>query len=121
MPYNKNMKKLELLPEKISDILSEKLSNPNCIFVFPTDTVMNSWIDWIVLNPSKSGCDAVPFERFIAWDNFKGTYVAAEQAGKSVIPSILRKFFVSDLIARIAQKPVAELLQVLINPADEYA
>ena len=121
MPYNKNMKKLELLPEKISDILSEKLSNPNCIFVFPTDTVMNSWIDWIVLNPSKSGCDAVPFERFIAWDNFKGTYVAAEQAGKSVIPSILRKFFVSDLIARNAQKPVAERLQVLINPADEYA
>ena len=89
MPYNKNMKKLDLLPEKISDILSEKLSNPNCIFVFPTDTVMNSWIDWIVLNPSKSGCEAVPFERFIAWDNFKGTYVAAEQKGKSVIPSIL--------------------------------
>ena len=115
------MKKLSLVPEKISDVLSEKLSKPDCIFVFPTDTVMNSWIDWIVLNPSKSGCDAVPFERFIAWDNFKGTYVAAEQAGKSVIPSILRKFFVSDLIARNAQKPAPERLQVLINPSDEYA
>lgn len=115
------MKKLELLPEKISSILAEKLSTPDCIFVFPTDTVMNSWIDWIVLNPSKSGCEAIPFERFIAWDNFKGTYVAAEQTGKSVIPSILRKFFVSDLIARNALKPEAERLQVLINPSDEYA
>ena len=115
------MKKLELLPEKICDVLVEKLCNPNSIFVFPTDTVMNSWIDWIVLNPEKSGHEAVPFERFIAWDNFKGTYVAAEQEGKSVIPSILRKFFVSDLIARNARKPVSERLQVLINPADEYA
>ncbi len=115
------MKKLELLPEKISDILSEMISHQDCIFVFPTDTVMNSWIDWIVLHPEKSGCDAVPFERFIAWDNFKGTYVAAEQTGKSVIPSILRKFFVSDLIARNAQKPVSQRLQVLINPDDEFA
>ena len=115
------MRKIELDPEKIGNILSEKLSSPDCIFVFPTDTVMNSWIDWIILNPSKSGCEAVPFERFIAWDNFKATYVQAQMEGKSVIPSILKKFFVSDLIAKNAEKPEAERLQVLINPKDEFA
>ena len=115
------MKKHELLPEKISSILCEKLTSTNCIFVFPTDTVMNSWIDWIILHPESSGCEAVPFERFTAWDNFKGTYVQAQMQGKSVIPSILRKFFVSDLIARNAAKTPDQRLQVIINPCDEYA
>ena len=115
------MRKIELFPENIGSVLAEKLKNPDCIFIFPTDTVMNSWIDWIVLNPQKSGCEAVAFERFMAWDNFKGTYLAAQQEGKSVIPSILRKFFVSNLIARNSQKPAGERLQVLINPSDLFA
>ena len=66
-----------LYPENISSIFVKHLSEPNTVFVFPTDTVMNSWIDWIVTNPDKSGFDAVPFEGFIAWDNFKGSYLSA--------------------------------------------
>lgn len=115
------MKKLELYPENISEVLCSNLSDNNCIFVFPTDTVMNSWIDWIILHPEKSGVEAVAFERFIAWDNFKGAYVQAKQEGKSAVPSILKKFFVSDFIFRNSQKTEKERLQVIINPQDEFA
>lgn len=115
------MQKIEIRPEEIPAVLCENLSDDKTIFVFPTDTVMNSWIDWIVLNPDKSGMDAVAFERFCAWDTFKGKYVQEEKEGYSVIPPILRKFFVSDLIARNAAKPEKDRLQVIINPKDEYA
>ena len=115
------MQKIEIRPEEISAVLCENLSDDKTIFVFPTDTVMNSWIDWLIMNPHKSGVDAVAFERFCAWDTFKGKYVQAKKEGYTVIPSILRKFFVSDLIARNAQKPENERLQVIINPKDEYA
>lgn len=115
------MQKLEILPENIADLLCDYLKNEKTIFVFPTDTVMNSWIDWIVMNPDKSGMDAVAFERFCAWDTFKGKYIQAKKEGYTVIPSILRKFFVSDLIARNAAKAEKERLQVIINPENEYA
>ena len=115
------MQKLEIQPENIADILCDYLKNAKTVFVFPTDTVMNSWIDWIVMNPDKSGMDAVAFERFCAWDTFKGKYIQAKKEGYTVIPSILRKFFVSDLIARNAAKAEKERLQVIINPENEYA
>ena len=115
------MKKIEISPEQISTVLCNNIKQDSTIFVFPTDTVMNSWIDWLILNPKESGVEAVPFERFCAWDNFKGKYVQAQKQGYNVIPSILRKFFVSDLIAKNAQKQKNERLQVIINPEDEYA
>ena len=115
------MTKISLSPDKISDILCKYISDKNTIFIFPTDTVMNSWIDWLVLNPDKSGVDAVAFEHFLAWDNFKGQYVQAKKEGFSAVPSILRKFFVSDLIYKNAQKPKGERFQVIINPEEDFA
>ena len=115
------MTKISLSPDKISDILCKYISDKNTIFIFPTDTVMNSWIDWLVLNPEKSGVEAVAFEHFLAWDNFKGQYVQAKKEGFSAVPSILRKFFVSDLIYKNAQKPKGERFQVIINPEEDFA
>ena len=115
------MKKLELLPDKIFSVLCENIKDPHCIFIFPTDTVMNSWIDHLILNPDTSGVEALPFERFIAWDNFKGSYIQAKKEGYTAVPSILRKFFVSDIIARNAEKDEKDRLQVIINPKNEFA
>lgn len=115
------MTTLPLYPENISSIFIKNLSNPNAVFVFPTDTVMNSWIDWIVTHPDQSGFDAVPFERFIAWDNFKGSYLSAEKAGTTVIPTLLKQLFVHDLIQKNAEKPEDQRLKVVINHKDEFA
>ena len=115
------MTKIELAPGKIADILCKYISDKNTVFIFPTDTVMNSWIDWLVLHPEKSGVEAVAFENFLAWDNFKGKYVQAKKEGFSAVPSILRKFFVSDLIYRNSKKPKEERFQVIINPEEDFA
>lgn len=110
-----------LSPNDIGKTLAKHLCDSSTIFVFPTDTVMNSWIDWIVTNPTISGCDAIPFERFIAWDNFKSSYLCASENGKEVIPTLLKQLFVHDLIKRNAEKTEAERFKVIINPDDNYA
>ena len=115
------MKEIKLPPEHISEILIKNLPDKNCIFIFSTDTVMNSWIEYLITHPELSNTEAIPLERFIAWDNFKGKYLRAEESGKSTIPSILKKLFVLDLISKNAAKPKEERFQVIINPDDEYA
>lgn len=115
------MKEILLNPKDLPKIISNNLPDSNTIFVFSTDTVMNSWIDWIILNPEISGTDAVPFERFIAWDNFKRDYLSISKEGLTAVPSLLRKLFVHNLIQQNAQKNINERFQVIINPQDEYA
>ena len=114
------MKEIKLSPEKLPQLLSEYIKDKNCIFIYPTDTAMNSWIEFLIINPELSGTDAIPLERFIAWDNFKGKYLRAEENGKKAIPSILRKLFVLDLISRNSSKPKEQRFQVIINPDDKY-
>lgn len=115
------MKTISLYPQNISKILKENISDSNKIFVFATDTVMNSWIDWIITHPQESGTDAVPFERFIAWDTLKRDYINVKQENLTTIPTLLRQFFVNDLIEKNAAKPKENRLQVLINPDDQMA
>ena len=106
-------KVLSVAPEKLSDIFKQYLPDPNVLFVFSTDVVMNSWVDWCVCHEEESGVAAVPLERFISWDKFKGAYASAEQADKNVIPSLLRKIFVSNLIRRNAEE---KFFKKIINP-----
>lgn len=115
------MNKIELNPDRISEIFKDNLLQENTYFVFATDTVMNSWIDWIVTHPELSGTDAVPFEKFIAWDKFKNQYLSASQKNKTAIPTLLRQLFVNDLIQKNAEKPKDQRLKVIINPDDELA
>jgi len=97
----------------IQNCLIENLKNKNAYFIFSTDVVKNSWIDWIVMNPQISGTCTVSLDRFVAWDNFKSSFVSSSQEGKCVIPSLLRKFFVRDLIRQNSQSPV---FKRIINP-----
>ena len=103
-------------PHNIEEIFTRFLPDERNIFVFSTDVVMNSWIDWCVTHEKESGVSAVPLERFISWDKFKGSYVSASEPGKSPVPALLRKLFVRDLIQKNAKKP---FFTKIINP--EYA
>lgn len=110
-------KKFFLSPDELSSFFKKELANPDTVFVFSTDVVMNSWIDWCITHPEESGTDAVPLERFMAWDKFKGEAVRAKEEGKASIPSILRKFFVRSLIAENADSPdEAPIFKKIINP-----
>ena len=100
-------------PEQLQTIFKQYLPDPNVLFVFSTDVVMNSWVDWCVCHEEESGVTAVPLERFVSWDKFKGQYASAEQKDKNVIPSLLRKIFVSNLIRRNAEE---KFFQKIINP-----
>lgn len=102
--------------EELENIFSRYLPDANNYFVFSTDVVKNSWIDWCVLNPEKSGVSAVAMERFLAWDFFKSEFITEEQKDgniKNCIPAILRKVFVQNIIQENAKSP---FLKKLINP-----
>lgn len=101
-------------PENLSLIFKKYLPDPNVIFVFSTDVVMNSWIDWCVVNPEISGVDAVPLERFTAWDKFKSSFATSSQKGKTAIPAVLRKVFVNNLLRQNALNP---FFKKIINPS----
>ena len=104
---------LSVAPEQLQTIFKQYLPDPSVIFVFSTDVVMNSWVDWCVCHEEESGVSAVPLERFVSWDKFKGEYVSASEPEKSAVPALLRKLFVQDLIRRNAQSP---FFKKIINP-----
>lgn len=112
------MKKREIEPYQIADILKENLHDKSAYFVFATDVVLNSWAEWCVRNPEKSGVRAVSLERFLAWDTFKENYATAEQTGKQSIPAVLRKIFVHNLIAENKEcaKNGKPLFKSIIHP-----
>ncbi len=105
-----------LSPKDMADIFTRFLPDEHNIFVFPTDVVMNSWIDWCITHEKESGVSALPLERFISWDKFKGNYVSASEPGKTAVPALLRKFFVRNLIQENAENP---FFAKIINP--DYA
>lgn len=115
------MNKIDLHPDQIPDFLINQVKSSETVFIFSTDTVMNSWIEFLITHPETTGTDVLPLERFMAWDNFKRNYLRAEETGLTTIPSILRKLFILDLISKNAKKNKNERFQVIINPEDEYA
>lgn len=104
-------------PKELPVFFKEALCDQNNIFVFSTDVVKNSWVDWCITHPEESGVEAVSLERFTAWDKFKGEVVRGKEEDKASIPSILRKFFVSSLISQNAACPDGNtIFKKIINP-----
>ena len=122
------MKRIELEPARIADVLKENLKHKDTIFVFSTDVALVSWAEWCVKNPQASGVKAVALERFIAWDTFKEKYAVAKESGRHAVPAGLRKVFVRNLIEENAAgvrsgKPI---FKSIVNPqfaddADSFA
>lgn len=77
--------------------LEENISDPNTIFVFPTQTAAQLWAEkFITVSTTK----AVAMERFTAWDSFKGNSIKSKKQNKTSIPSILRKVFATTLMEK---------------------
>ena len=107
------MKKIELA--SIETFFKEHITDRNACFVFPTDVVAQSWADWCVVD-SHTSVNSVALDRFIAWDKFKGSFLAANLVEHTAIPSLLRQFFVYDIIEQNKKSPI---FKKIIRP--EYA
>ena len=122
------MKRIELEPALIEDVLRENLDREDVVFVFPTDIALTSWAEHCVKDPCASSVKAVALERFIAWDTFKETYAVAKETGRHAVPAPLRKVFVRNLIeenaaAVLSGKPI---FKSIVHPrfageADSFA
>ncbi|WP_407428456.1 PD-(D/E)XK nuclease family protein [Treponema sp.] len=86
----------------IQSLLTEQISNQNCVFVFPTDIACQKWADWVIRNTEVK---AVAMERFLAWDKFKGECIRSEITELKTVPSIMRKIFAHCLIQKNAENP----------------
>lgn len=112
------MKELFCDLDGLAEFFNKERLEADSLFVFSTDVVKNSWIDWIVSHPELTGTSAVPLEKFTAWDKFKGDFASSRDkgSGKGTVPALLRKLFVRDLISR---NKTEHLFKSLIVP--EYA
>lgn len=86
----------------LKSILFENASNQGAVFVFPTDIACQKWADWVVKN---TGVTAVPMERFLAWDAFKGSCIRSDVKELRTVPALMRKIFAMNLIQKNAEKP----------------
>lgn len=115
------MKVIREYAGNIPGIIKEYIKDRNVTFVFASSIQLDSWAEWCIENSSETGVKAVAMDRFLAWDHFKEQFAASGIEGKNAIPSVLRKFFVTDLIERnaTAVKEGNPLLSKVIVP--EYA
>lgn len=110
------MKELFYNLDELPGFFSRDRLAGDSLFVFSTDVVKDSWIDWIVSNPARTGVTAVPLEKFTAWDRFKGDFASSRDrdSGRGTVPALLRKLFVRNLISR---NKTEGLFRSLIVPA----
>lgn len=97
----------------IENTLKEYIGDKNAVFVFPTQIAADLWADRATF---VTDCTAVPMEKFMAWDKFKGEAVRGENQDKDSIPSTMRKIFAANLIKENEENP---FLKNLIIP--EYS
>lgn len=108
-------------PAEIPAVIAEQLRGASArampLFVFSSDVAADTWSEWAVCNPTLSGAEAVALESFVAWDTFKGTYLAERAHGKVCIPALLRKLFLRDLLYRNLQERFITKI-ILANDAE---
>lgn len=102
----------------VKECLEENLNNLKAFFIFSTDIACRTWADWCVTSGKTK---AVAMERFMAWDNFKGSFLRAKKEGKTAVPSLLRKLFIQDFIRKNAEKANDDPLKLKKIIAPEYA
>ena len=77
---------------KILEIVTKHILDEDSVFVFATEIACTSWQDKLL---NDEIIEAIPLEKFIAWDTFKGEAVRSKIQNKKSIPSSLRKLFSS--------------------------
>ncbi len=103
---------------QILETLTKHILDENSVFVFSTEIACTSWQDKLL---NDEIIEAIPLEKFIAWDTFKGEAVRSKIQDKTSIPSVLRKIFSSYIIEEnnIACKNGNPIFTSIITP--EYA
>lgn len=97
MNYNIGMNSLNPIPK----FIEENISDLKSVFVFPTQTAANMWADWTITHTEKK---AVPMERFIAWDDFKGSSIRSTHQNKTSIPGTMRTVFADNLLKKNSEE-----------------
>ena len=82
---------------KILETLTKHILDENSVFVFSTEITCTSWQDKLL---NDEIIEAIPLEKFIAWDKFKSEAVRSKIQNKNSIPSALRKLFSSWIIEK---------------------
>ena len=82
---------------KILETLTNHILDENSVFVFSTEIACTSWQDKLL---NDEIIEAIPLEKFIAWDKFKSEAVRSKIQNKKSIPSALRKLFSSWIIEK---------------------
>jgi len=80
-------------------ILLDNIDSPVSRFVFPTDTAVSRWADYVL----RERGGTVAMNKFIAWDVFKQDSIKSKVKDKKSVPSALRKIFTSRLVDENAQ------------------
>lgn len=86
----------------IEETLKKYISSDNAVFVFPTQIAADLWADRSIFVTDVS---AVPTEKFIAWDRFKGEAVRGENQDKISVPAVMRTIFAKSLIEENSRNP----------------
>ena len=94
----------------IEETLKKYISSDNAVFVFPTLIAADLWADRSIFVTDVS---AVPTEKFIAWDRFKGEAVRGENQDKISVPAVMRTIFAKSLIEENSRNP---FLKSIIPP-----
>lgn len=102
----------------ILNTLTKHIFDENAVFVFSTEIACTSWQDKVLEDEI---IQAIPLEKFIAWDKFKAEAVRSKMQNKTSITSALRKLFSSYVIEEnnLSCKNGNPLFTSIINP--EYA
>ena len=98
---------LDFKSNLIEETLRKNVGGTENIFVFPTQIAATMWADWVIQNTDTK---AVALERFIAWDDFKGTSVRSTVQDKRSIPGVMRELFAEQLLNENAEKPFLSYL-----------
>ncbi|MBQ0163069.1 MAG: PD-(D/E)XK nuclease family protein [Treponema sp.] len=88
--------------EIVKSAITNNIKNQNTVFVFATQIAASMWADYTL---EFSGVTAVAMERFIAWDDFKGSSIKSHQADRTSVPSTMRLVFAENIIRQNAENP----------------
>ena len=100
---------------KILETLTNHILDENSVFVFSTEIACTSWQDKLL---NDEIIEAIPLEKFIAWDKFKSEAVRSKIQNKKSIPSALRKLFSSWIIEKNRKSCLenSPIFTSIINP-----
>ena len=100
---------------RILETLTNHIIDENSVFVFSTEIACTSWQDKLL---NDEIIEAIPLEKFIAWDKFKSEAVRSKIQNKKSIPSALRKLFSSWIIEKNRKSCLenSPIFTSIINP-----